>query len=135
MSTDTEGRIEGDGYYALWRRNDRTWGHAIDVKPFDLGDTRLGGISFVCHPEFTDYERYQSMNTSELVQIVSERLRTAMREGSYAEAWDYGLSLFVRFNAPEQKVPTLVRTRKPHFPFSRLKAALDEKYLLKALNS
>ena len=22
MSTDTESRIEGDGYYALWRRND-----------------------------------------------------------------------------------------------------------------
>jgi len=107
MSTDTEGRIEGDSYYALWRRNDRRWGHAIDVKLFDLGGTRLGGISFACHPEFTDYERYQSMNTCELVQIVSERLRIAMREGSYANAWDHGFHLFERFNAPEQKVPTV----------------------------
>jgi hypothetical protein len=41
MSTDTEGRIEGDSYYALWRRNDRRWGHAIDVKLFDLGGTRV----------------------------------------------------------------------------------------------
>src|SRR5688500_6571061 len=31
MSTDTESRIEGDGYYALWRRNDRAWGHAMPV--------------------------------------------------------------------------------------------------------
>jgi len=106
MSTDTEGRIEGDGYYALWRRNDRLWGHAIDVKLFDLGGTPLGGISFACHPEFTDYERYQSMNTGELVKIVSERLRAAMREGSYTEAWGQSFHFFERFNAPEQIVPT-----------------------------
>jgi hypothetical protein len=107
MSMDTEGRIEGDGYYALWRRNDLTWEHAIDVKLFDLGGTRLGGISFARHPEFTDYERYQSMNTCELVQIVSERLRIAMREGSYAKSWDHGFHLFERFNAPDQEVPTI----------------------------
>ena len=80
MSTDIEGRIEGDGYYALWRRNDRAWGHSIEVDLFDLGGARFGDVSFACHPEFTDYERYQSMNTGELVQIVSERLRVAMRE-------------------------------------------------------
>jgi hypothetical protein len=105
MSTDTEGRIEGDGYYALWHRNDRTWGHAMDVKLFDLGGECIGGISFACHPEFADYERYQSMNTEELVKIMSERLRTAMREGVCAEAWGQGLYLFVPFNAFEQSVP------------------------------
>jgi hypothetical protein len=106
MSTDIEGRIEGDGYYALWRRNDRAWGHAIDVTLFDLGGARFGGVSFACHPELAEYERYQSMSTCELVQVVSERLRIAMREGFYAKAWNQGLYLFVRINAPEQEVPT-----------------------------
>jgi hypothetical protein len=110
MSTDIEGRIEGDGYYALWRRNDRAWGHAIEVDLFDLGGARFGGVSFACHPEFTDYERYQSMNTGELVQIVSERLRIAMREGFYAKARKQGLYLFERLNSPEQEVPTARQT-------------------------
>jgi len=110
MSADIEGRIEGDGYYALWRRNDRAWGHAIEVDLFDLGGACFGGVSFACHPELTDYERYQSMNTGELVQIVSERLRVAMREGFYAKAWNQGLYLFERFNSPEQEVPTTRQT-------------------------
>jgi|RhiMetdeSRZDD1v2_1073273.scaffolds.fasta_scaffold1039670_2 hypothetical protein len=110
MSTDIEGRIEGDGYYALWRRNDRAWGHAIEVDLFDLGGARFGGVSFACHPEFTDYDRYQLMNTCELAQIVSERLRIAMREGFYAKAWNQGLYLFERFNSPEQEVPTTRQT-------------------------
>jgi hypothetical protein len=123
MSAGTEVRIEGDGYYALWRRNDRAWGHAIDVELFDLGGACFGRISFACHPEFTDYEKYQSMNTYGLVQIVSERLRIAMREGSYAKAWDQGSYLFVRFNAPEQEVPTClvaIETRtESAFPLKR----------------
>ena len=112
MSTDTESRIEGDGYYALWRRNDRAWGHAMNVNLFDVEGACLGGVSFACHPEFADYGRYQSMSTCELVQIVSEHLRIAMREGSYAKAWDQGLYLFERFNAPEQEVPAVVSPRR-----------------------
>jgi hypothetical protein len=50
------------------------------------------------------------MNTCELAQIVSERLRIAMREGFYAKAWNQGLYLFERFNSPEQEVPTTRQT-------------------------
>src|SRR5215468_9522652 len=35
-----------------------------------------------------------------------------MREGSYAKACDQGLYLFERFNAPEEKVPTVVSLHK-----------------------
>ena len=104
MTTDTEGRIDGEGFYATWRRNDRAWGHGIDVKLFDLGGIRIGGISFVCHPEFADFERYQAMTTEELVAVAIDRLRAVMHDGSYAKAWSHGLHLYLRFNSSEQRV-------------------------------
>jgi hypothetical protein len=102
-----EGRIDGDQYYALWRRNDRPWGHAIDVKLFGPSENLIGSASFSCHPEFADYERYQQMATDELVHAVGERLRTIVSDDSISAGWSRGFHLIFRFNDPLAKHPNI----------------------------
>jgi hypothetical protein len=104
-SSQLEGTIQGGGYYAVWRRNDRPWGHAIDATVFHSNGNSIGSVSFACHPEFADYKRYQQMPTDELVQVVGERLRSAMQDDSYMKSWRLGFSVLVRFNGIEQRVP------------------------------
>ena len=107
MTTQLEGRIEGDGYHVVWRRNDKAWGHAIDAEVFDPKGNPIGRVSFACHPEFADYELYQQMPTEELLHIVDEHLRAVMRDGSYAKGWGLGLQVITRFNGLEQSVPSI----------------------------
>ena len=102
-----ESRIDGDGYYALWRRNDRPWGRGIDATVFDPTGKRIGSASFVCHPEFADYERYQQMATEELVRTVSERLRAIVNDDSILGGWSRGLHVLFRFNDPLAKHPNI----------------------------
>jgi hypothetical protein len=114
VDQQTEGRIEGDGYCASWKRNDRPWGHAIDAKIFDPTGEPIGSASFVCHPEFADYERYQQMATEELVRAVNERLQAIMDDDSIVRGWSRGLHVIFRFNDPLAKHPNIGRqSREP----------------------
>jgi hypothetical protein len=87
-------------------------GHAIDVNLFDVGGAFFGGVSFACHPS-----TQTTSSISQWTPVISsilflERLRIAMREGSYAKAWDQGLYILERFNASEQEVSTGVSPRR-----------------------
>jgi hypothetical protein len=96
MSSPPVHTIEGPTYRALARRNDRPWGHAIDVELYRLDDTSLGDISFVCHPEFDEFAFCQGRTTEELVAVVAERLESAVAE--HAQAWAAGLHVYALFN-------------------------------------
>jgi hypothetical protein len=96
-----EGRIEGDQYYALWIRNDLPWGNAIHVEVFNINEEIIGNVKFVCHPEFSNYERLQNMSTAELLRIVEERLKVAMKDGLYTDGWSHGLQIGVVLNTSE----------------------------------
>jgi hypothetical protein len=93
-----EVKIEGQNYYFIARRADRPWGHAIDVSVFNYQNAVLGNISFCCHPEHSDFELYQTYETSKLVQVASELIAQGIRAGSFNVAWESGLTLTLSLN-------------------------------------
>lgn len=95
------GRIEGDGYHATWKRSDRTWGHAIDVKVFETGGSRRGRIAYACHPDGEGFERCQSLSTDQLIERVAEHLQTIMWDRVRAkEMWKKGVFHCEQLNEP-----------------------------------
>ena len=93
-------KIDGNGYYIIAKRADRKWGHALEMDVFDLNDSLLGRITFGCHPEFKDFEKYQSYNTERLIEIASQRVAQELPRGDFHSAWENGLALYLRFNDP-----------------------------------
>jgi len=98
-------RIEGNNYYFIAIRNDRPWGNGIDVTVFSNDNGHLGKLSFACHPEFEDYDYYQTIDTNELINIVSQRIADDMKSGKYQKAWDAGFNLLLRLNRPNDILP------------------------------
>ncbi|WP_420589490.1 hypothetical protein [Bacterioplanoides sp.] len=97
-------KIDGNGYYIMAKRADKEWGHALEVDVFDLNDSLLGRITFGCHPEFKDFEKYQSYNTERLIEIASKRVAQGLLSAKYQTAWAEGLTLLDRFNGTYENV-------------------------------
>ena len=86
------------------KRADRAWGHAIDVSVFNYQNIILGRLTFFCHPEFKDFELYQSYETVELVKIASDIISKDLELGSYTAAWNAGVTPLLRFNIPNEEL-------------------------------
>jgi hypothetical protein len=99
MASDVHS-ISIDGYplTALAVRRDRPWGHAIDVTVVEPDGSIRGKMVFGCHPESIEFDEFQAMSTEALLDVVRQRLVTAVLESG--SAFDHGLTTVFRFNSP-----------------------------------
>ena len=100
-------RVDCNEYYFLARRADRSWGNAIDITIYSLEGQKLGSLLFCCHPEFDEFELYQSYKTNELIEIAAKRIEKDFFTDRYKEAWDMGINVLLRFNSPNAKFPNI----------------------------
>lgn len=101
MKAATRYLVDGVSFWAEARRNDRPWGHCIEVDIYEADQRLLASTSFACHPEFLDFQRFQVMSTAELLEVAVELLRQdghrSLRDGVHA-----GLRILFRLNGSEE---------------------------------
>ena len=88
-------------------RADLFFGHALDIKTFDVQGNPRDSISFACHPEFDGFDEVQSYSTEELLALAIEILSSGELEESLGEIRPHGLTLYLRFNGRGQERPNL----------------------------
>lgn len=93
MSAQTVLAVDGLGFRALARRNDRFFGHAVDVDLVRQDGTLHGRLFFACHPEDAEFDRFQAMTTDQLYAEVTKLLPRIVTRAD--EALSNGLALFV----------------------------------------
>jgi hypothetical protein len=81
-------------------RADRPWGAALETTIRDEGGSLLNQVIFACHPEQADYDHLQAKSTSELIDIVVERLSSGTYEEMLREAHQSGTKLILNFSDP-----------------------------------
>jgi hypothetical protein len=99
MKASTTYLVNGVPFLAEARRNDRPWGHCIDVDIYEANQRLVASTSFGCHPEFLEFQRFQLMSTAELLEVAVEQLRRDAHK-SLQEELPLGLRIFFRLNGP-----------------------------------
>ncbi len=102
MSDEQFIQIQGCTLAVLAKRSDRPWGHAIEIEVREADATICGTISYVCHPEFRDFEEFQALSTDALIAIVRQRLTSKMVAES-CSAFGRGIRIGFRLNAPDDE--------------------------------
>jgi hypothetical protein len=74
MDIAAEYQIGNETFRAVAIRDDLPWGNGIKVSIFDQNGTPWVTTSFRCHPEFLDFDRFQEMDTSQLLEVAVRRL-------------------------------------------------------------
>ena len=95
-----EVRIEGDGYYLLAKRADRSWGHGVNIEVRNLDQELLGKLSFCCHPEIDGFDQCQKYTADMLFKIAAECIAQDLPLGRYQQAWASGINIIQSFNSP-----------------------------------
>lgn len=101
MKATTQYLVDGVSFLAEARRNDMPWGHCIDVDIYEAGRRHFASTSFVCHPEFLEFQRFQVMSTAELLDVAVKRLRQDGHR-SLQDAVHPGLRILFRLNGAEE---------------------------------
>ncbi|MFC4821873.1 hypothetical protein [Dokdonella ginsengisoli] len=97
MSGQTVLAVDGLGFRALARRNDRFFGHAVDVDLVRQDGSLHGRLSFACHPDDAEFDRFQAMTTDQLYAEVARLLPRIVNRAD--EALSNGLAPFVSLSA------------------------------------
>ncbi|MBI1760503.1 MAG: hypothetical protein HYR56_03615 [Acidobacteria bacterium] len=79
-------------------RNDRVWGHAIDIEIADKAGRLLNRVVFACHPEFGEFDLFQAKTTTQLIGIAREMLESGRYEEELLKASANHLELLIRLN-------------------------------------
>jgi hypothetical protein len=74
--------IEGTPYKTEVIENRKTWGNGATFKVYDNSGSILYKFDVVAHPEFDEYEKYQSMPLAG----ISREVATRIESGQYIEA-------------------------------------------------
>lgn len=85
-------------YIVRARRNDRSWGHAIDAEIADSEGQLLNHVVFACHPEFREFELFQAMTTEQLISVIREVLESGRFKEALSSARANNLTLILRLN-------------------------------------
>lgn len=90
--------VDGEHCRIHATRNDRFFGHALDVRLSRHDSTHLNTLSFACHPEHENFEKYQAMSTEELISIAVLRLESGCHNSALKKCRTDGMVLLLRFN-------------------------------------
>lgn len=86
-------------------RTDKFFGHAIDVQVLTADGVLLDKMFFACHPEYDEYDRFQSMSTEELLEEIIKRLQSGRYDSMLEDSRKSGPGLMLRLNSPDAKAP------------------------------
>jgi len=75
-----------------------SWGKGVKLSIFPSGGKLLNSISYSCHPEFSQYEKYQSKTIEELTNIAMSRLVADMGTNDFRLATENGIGLLLPIN-------------------------------------
>jgi len=74
------------------------WGKGVRLSIFKADGARLNSISYSCHPEFAQFEMYQSKTIAELTEIAISRLARDMDTKDFWLATESGIGLSLPIN-------------------------------------
>ena len=101
MKATAQYLVDGVAFVAEAHRNDRPWGHGIDVNIYEDGQRLWASTSFACHPDFLEFQRFQAMSTVELLAVAVDQLRQDAHR-SLRTATRPGLRTLFRLNGTGQ---------------------------------
>lgn len=74
------------------------WGKGVRFDIFKPTGEHLNTVSYMPHPDFPDYERYQAMSLEALTKIAIVRLKREMGKNDFKQASENGTELFFPIN-------------------------------------
>ncbi len=75
-----------------------SWGKGVRFDVFKPNGEHINTVSYVPHPQFPDYERYQAMSLEVLTKIAIVRLKRDMGKSDFKQASESGVELFFPIN-------------------------------------
>jgi hypothetical protein len=79
-------------------RADKSWGPALKIEIRDERGALLNEVLFGCTPDQADYDQLRAKSTSELIDIVIERLSSGAYEQTLRETREFGIRLILNFS-------------------------------------
>lgn len=91
--------IDGKAQRAEIRENNHSWGNGISVTVFDDNDDTLYEFHACNHPDFDNFEEYQSMDLWALVDVVKKKFESNQYNmDDLQKAKEAGLTIFLGIN-------------------------------------
>jgi hypothetical protein len=75
-----------------------SWGKGVRFDIFKPNGEHLNTISYICHPEYADYEMYQAMSLEALTKIAMVRLKRDLGKNNLQQASENRVELFLPIN-------------------------------------
>ncbi|GAA3915739.1 hypothetical protein [Litoribacillus peritrichatus] len=90
--------VEGKKYEIKATEKSNSWGNGLKLAIYSSNKELINSISYMCHPEFENYEVFQQKSFSELQAIAMSKLATDMATNKYKQACSNGLELVLPIN-------------------------------------
>jgi len=76
----------------------KPWGKGVKLSILNPDGDLLNTISYSCHPDFLDFELFQSKSITELSRIALSRVASDTRTSDFKGATENGIHLLLPFN-------------------------------------
>lgn len=90
--------VDGKPYRLEVEDHSVSWGKGVKVTVYDSNNVYINSINYNCHPEFDDYDYFQSKSVSELVGVAVDKIVEDINSNKFKSAAESGLNLSVPIN-------------------------------------
>ena len=91
--------VHNQKYSAELSSGESTWGKWVIARIIGDDGNHVGTIKYGCHPEFDEFEKYQTMSETGLMLEAIERVNVDIQGELFIKACELGTTLLLRFNS------------------------------------